>query len=151
MHTPAHYRDLARACDDGRVLHRLARCPYPFVWHELAANPNTPPAALLELAAARHSPWNDNRLLHLLAGHPAADRTVLHAVLDATAAKLTQGRRPYAAAAALAGRSELEADEVRRLGALPGASARLRTLLHRRLAARGETPPPAPAQASPGP
>ncbi|GAA1972952.1 hypothetical protein [Kitasatospora viridis] len=137
MPTPADYLDLARASTDGSVLHQLARCCYPFVWQELAANPRTPPVALLELTAARHSTWNDNRLLHLLAEHPGADRVVLRAVLDATASKLAEGERPYAAVLALAERVELEADEVRELGALAGASARLRGLLHRRLAARG--------------
>ncbi|WP_344628047.1 hypothetical protein [Kitasatospora arboriphila] len=137
MHTPADYLHLAHASNDGAVLHGLVRCDHSFVWQALAANPHTPPAALRELAAARHSTWNDNRLLLLLAGHPAADRAVLRAVLDATAAKLTEGERPYAAVLALAGRTELDVAEVRRLGTLPGASGRLRSLLRRRLAARG--------------
>ncbi|MET9917560.1 hypothetical protein [Streptomyces sp. NPDC006435] len=136
MHTPADYLELARTENDGQVLHRLVGSPYPFVWQALAANPHTPPAALLELSAARDSVWNDNRLLWLLAEHPRADRTVLRAVLDATAAVLAEGERPYAAVLALAGRGELEADEVERLGTLRGASARLRGLLARRLDAR---------------
>ncbi|MFE7617011.1 hypothetical protein [Streptomyces sp. NPDC057496] len=136
MHTPADHLELARTEDDGAVLHRLVRSPYPFVWQALAANPHTPPEALQELSAARDSVWNDNRLLRLLAEHPRADRTVLRAVLDATAAVLAEGERPYAAVLALAGRGELGADEVERLGTLRGASARLRGLLARRLDAR---------------
>lgn len=136
MPTPADLLALARAESDSSVLHRLVQCPYPFVWQALATNPHTPPAALLELAAARDSAWNDNRLLHLLAEHPHSDRAVLRAVLDATAAKLAEGERPYAAVLALAGREEIGADEVQPLGALHGASARLRGLLARRLGTR---------------
>ncbi|WP_246295642.1 hypothetical protein OHT20_00510 [Streptomyces caniferus] len=136
MHTPADYLELARAENDGAVLHRLVRCPYPFVWHALAANVHTPTVALLELSAARDSAWNDNMLLRLLAEHPGADRIVLLAVLDAVATKLTEGERPYAAVLALAERRELEVEEVRRLGALRGSSARLRSRLDQSLGSR---------------
>jgi hypothetical protein len=118
--TPADYLALARAEEDGSVLHRLVECPYPFVWQALAVNVHTPPAALLELSRARDSAWNDNRLLRLLAEHPNAQLIVLRAVLDGVAAKLEEGGRPYAAVLALAGRPELEASEVRRLGTLRG-------------------------------
>ncbi|MEU5288484.1 hypothetical protein AB0G97_31400 [Streptomyces sp. NPDC020755] len=118
------------------VLQRLATCPYPFVWHALATNPHTPPEALQELSAARDSAWNDNKLLRLLAGHPGANPVVLRAVLEAVAAKLDEGERPYAAVLALADRLELEVDEVRKLGTLRGASARLRHLLNLRLSIR---------------
>ncbi|MER5383152.1 hypothetical protein ABT040_23250 [Streptomyces sp. NPDC002688] len=133
VHTPADYLELARADNDSSVLHRLARCPYPFVWHALAANPHTAPETLQELTMARDSSWNDNRLLRLLAEHPRADPTVLRDVRDAAAAKLDEGERPYAAVLALAGRTELAAEEVRQLGTLRGASARLRSQLDRRL------------------
>ncbi|MFD4526874.1 hypothetical protein ACFWP7_23665 [Streptomyces sp. NPDC058470] len=136
VHTPAEKLELARAEQDSSVLHPLARCPYPFVWHALAANPHTAPETLLELSTAQDSSWNDNRLLRLLAEHPRADRTVLRAVRDAAAAKLTEGERPYAAVLALAGRTELAAEEVRQLGALRGTSARLRSHLDRRLKLR---------------
>ncbi|MFF5011363.1 hypothetical protein ACFY3G_52425 [Streptomyces phaeochromogenes] len=136
MHTPADYLELARAEKDSAVLHRLARCPYPFVWQALAANPSTPPGALLELSTAQDSAWNDNRLLCLLAEHPSADYSVLRAVRDAVAAKLAEGERPYAAVLALAERTELAAAEVRQLGALRGASARLRSRLDRHLELR---------------
>ena len=136
MLTPADYLALASAEEDSGVLQRLARCPYPFVWQALATNPHTPPVALRELSMARDSVWNDNRLLRLLAEHPGADLVVLHAVLDAVAAKLEEGERPYAAVLALADRLELEADELRKLGTLRGASARLRHLLTRRLSVR---------------
>ncbi|WP_392666922.1 hypothetical protein [Streptomyces sp. LN785] len=121
---------------DSGVLQRLAQCPYPFVWQALAANPHTPAGALLKLSTARDSVWNDNRLLRLLAEHPAADPIVLRAVLDAVAAKLEEGERPYAAVLALADRLELEVEVVARLGTLRGASARLRRLLALRLSPR---------------
>ncbi|MEU1487510.1 hypothetical protein [Streptomyces sp. NPDC005752] len=136
VHTPADYLELAHAEDDSAVLHRLARCPYPFVWQALAVNPSTAPSTLLELSTARDSAWNDNRLLRLLAEHPGADHTVLRAVRDAVAAKLADGERPYAAVLALAGRTELAAAEVRQLGTLRGASARLRSQLGRHLGLR---------------
>ncbi|MET7370827.1 hypothetical protein ABZS61_34225 [Streptomyces sp. NPDC005566] len=133
MPTPADHLALAHAEKDSVALERLAQCPYPFVWQALAANPHTPPVALQKLSTARDSVWNDNRLLRLLAEHPGANRVVLRAVLDAVAAKLEEGERPYGAVLALAGRLELEADEVRKLGNLHGTSARLRHLLGLRL------------------
>ncbi|MEU5682868.1 hypothetical protein DEJ48_05305 [Streptomyces venezuelae] len=136
MPTPADHLALARAADDTAVLHRLAQCPYPFVWQALAANPATAPDTLLELSTAGDSGWNDNRLLCLLAVHPRADRAVLRAVRDAVAVKLAEGERPYAAALALAERPELAAEEVRQLAGLRGASARLRGRIERSLAGR---------------
>ncbi|MGP3991260.1 hypothetical protein [Streptomyces sp. 3N207] len=103
------------------------------MWRAVAANPHTPPDVLRELSEARDSPYADNELLHLLALHPRADEVVLRAVLAATAAKLAEGERPYAAVLALADRPELEADDVRGLGSLRGASARLRRGLARHL------------------
>ncbi|MFE9813393.1 hypothetical protein ACFYRF_44220, partial [Streptomyces sp. NPDC005548] len=50
-------------------------------------------------------------------------------------AALEEGERPYAAVLALADRLELEADELKKLGTLRGASARLRHLLDLRLSA----------------
>ncbi|TDC25419.1 hypothetical protein E1265_07120 [Streptomyces sp. 8K308] len=136
MHSPADYLELARAASDGSVLRQLARRPHPFVWRAVAANPHTPAIVLLELCAARSTAWSDNELLHLLARHPQADRAVLLAVLNAAAEKLTEGERPYAAVLALAERIELTTTEVSPLGALPGASARLRRGLAHRLTAR---------------
>ncbi|MFI9830910.1 hypothetical protein ACIHIX_24865 [Streptomyces sp. NPDC051913] len=136
VHTPADYLELARAENDSAALHRLARCPYPFVWQAVAANPSTAPGTLLELSTAQDSAWNDNRLLRLLSEHPSADHAVLRAVRDAVAAKLAAGERPYGAVLALAGRTELTAAEVRQLGTLRGASARLRSQLDQRLGLR---------------
>ncbi|MER6442171.1 hypothetical protein ABT275_38440 [Streptomyces sp. NPDC001185] len=136
MPTPADYLALAHAEKDSFVLQQLAQRPYPFVWQALAANPHTPPEALQELSTSRDSVWNDNKLLLLLAEHPGANPVVLRAVLEAVAAKLEEGERPYAAVLALAERLELEVDEVRRLGTLRGASARLRHLLNMRLSVR---------------
>ncbi|MFE4923696.1 hypothetical protein [Streptomyces sp. NPDC056661] len=134
--TPADYLALAHAERDSVVLQRLAQCPYPFVWQALAANPHTPPVALQELSTARDGVWNDNKLLRLLAEHPGANPVVLRAVRDAVAAKLEEGERPYAAVLALSDRLELEVDEVRKLGTLRGASARLRHVLNLRLSVR---------------
>ncbi|MCG5119795.1 MULTISPECIES: hypothetical protein [Streptomyces] len=136
MPTPADHLALARTARDGAVLLRLARTPYSFVWQALATNPHTPSAALVELAGARDSPHNDNGLLRLLAERPDAGPVVLRATLAAVAAKLAEGERPYAAVLALAGRPELDPAEVAALGTLPGASARLRRGLARRLADR---------------
>lgn len=133
MPTPADYLALAQTERDGSALRSLARSPYPFVWQALATNPHTPPAVLVALSKARDSVWNDNRLLRLLAEHPSADARVLRVLLDAVAAKLEAGERPYAAALALACRPELESEEVARLGTLRGASARLRRGLALRL------------------
>ncbi|MFF4248892.1 hypothetical protein ACFYY2_31120 [Streptomyces sp. NPDC001822] len=108
----------------------------PLRLQALAANPHTPPASLQELSTARDSVWNDNKLLRLLAEHPGANLVVLRAVLDAVAAKLDEGERPYAAVLALADRLELGADELRKLGMFRGASARLRHLLDLRLSVR---------------
>ncbi|MFF4345442.1 hypothetical protein ACFY00_36725 [Kitasatospora sp. NPDC001540] len=153
---PGYYRDLANASSDPAVLHELARCPYPFVQHAVAANPCTPPAALAELAVlcgrapGARAPWNDNRLLLLLARHPAADRAVLSAAVDAAAARLTARTRPYRAVLALAERPELRTEELLALARLPGASARLRGGLRRALAARRPLPEPKP-EPKPGP
>ncbi|WP_242442233.1 hypothetical protein [Streptomyces sp. CB02460] len=97
MHTPADWLKLTRAGADGAVLHPLAHSPYVFVRQALAANPATAPRTLLELTGTRDSPWNDNKLLLLLAQHPHADRTVLRAVLDA-AARSTPAARARAGA-----------------------------------------------------
>ncbi|WP_226599257.1 hypothetical protein [Streptomyces violascens] len=91
----------------------------------------------MELVRVRDSIWNDNRLLRLLAEHPGSDRIVLRAVLDAVAAKLDEGERPCSAVLALADRLELEGDDdVKGLGTLRGASARLRRRLAQRLDSR---------------
>ncbi|MFJ5886643.1 hypothetical protein [Kitasatospora cineracea] len=144
MRTPRYYLDLAGASPDAAVLRELAGSEYPFVRQAVAANPGTRADALFVLAArcrdvpAEHGPWNDGSLLHLLARHPAADRPALLAVLDAAAARLAAGARPYAAVLALAGRPELRPEELLPLGRLPGASARLRAGLRRALSARAD-------------
>lgn len=97
---------------------------------------HTPATALVQLAGARDSPHNDNGLLRLLAERADAGPVVLRATLAAVAGKLAEGERPYAAVLALAGRPELDPAEVAALGTLPGASARLRRGLARRLDAR---------------
>ncbi|GAA2070306.1 hypothetical protein [Actinomadura alba] len=138
MHTPADYRDLAADQGVGAdVLRHLAQCPYSFVWQVLATNPSTPVDVLGELCSKRDSPWNDGRLLLLIAEHPKADRAVLLGVLGEVEARLrTSVSRPFAAVLALAGRPELTPEEVQGLAALPGASARMRRGLRHRLAER---------------
>ncbi|MGI5326895.1 hypothetical protein [Actinomadura nitritigenes] len=138
FHSPVDHRDAA--CDpdtDVQTLASLARCPYPFVWQALASNPSTPAHVLGDLCSKRDSAWNDSRLLRLLAEHPSADRAVLLKVLAELEARLlASASRPYAAVLALAARRELKPEELQRLAALPGASARMRTGLRRRLANR---------------
>jgi hypothetical protein len=138
LHTPADYRDAASDPDaDVEMLCELARCPYPFVWQALASRPGAPAGVLRELCSKRDSVWNDNRLLRLIAEHPNADREILLKVLAELEVRLqTSVSRPYAAVLALAARRELELEEVQRLAALPGASARMRAGLRRRLAER---------------
>ncbi|MBN1170683.1 MAG: hypothetical protein JXA67_00745 [Micromonosporaceae bacterium] len=88
-------------------------------------------------AAADPGPWNRYRLLHIVAGHPNADRRTLLVALDAVLTLLAEpDGRPYAAALALAKRPELTADEIRRTLDAPGASRRMRSGVRRRLAAR---------------
>lgn len=138
LHTPADYLDAASDPDAGeRMLRHLARCPYPFVWQALARNPRTPAHLLGELCSRSDSTYNDNRLLRLIVEHPNADRAVLLGVLGELESRLrTLASRPYAAALLLAGRPELAPEEVRYLAAPPGASARMRGGLRRRLAQR---------------
>lgn len=138
LHTPADYQDAASDPDAGeRMLRHLTRCPYPFVWQALARNPRTPAYLLGELCSRSDSTWNDNRLLRLIVEHPNADRAVLLNVLGELVSRLrTSTSRPYAAVLLLAGRPELAPEEVRHLAALPGASARMRSGLRRRLAQR---------------
>lgn len=138
FHGPADHRDAAGdPATDAQTLASLARCPYPFVWQALATNPSTPAHVLRDLCSRRDSAWNDSRLLRLIAEHPSADRAVLLKVLAELEARLlTSASRPYAAVLALAARRELELEELQRLAALPGASARMRAGLKRRLAER---------------
>ncbi|MES9536317.1 hypothetical protein [Actinomadura sp. NPDC000600] len=136
--TPADYLDAASALHtDMQTFLHLARCPYPFVWQALASNPRTPVDVLADLSSKRDSAWNDGLLLRLLAEHPNADREVLLRVMAEIEARLLSSTtRPYAAVLALATRQELQPDELHHLAALPGASARMRTGLRRRLAER---------------
>jgi hypothetical protein len=140
LHEPGAYRDLASNPEtNDAVLRALADCPYPFVWHALAANPRTPADVLTHLCMKRDSTWNDNRLLLLVARHPRADRDVLLAVLGQLKALLTTGgSRPYAAVLALATRTEISPEDIQVLALLPGASARMRRGLRRRIAQRSE-------------
>lgn len=141
MASPADRLAAARRSRDPAELRRLAAGPYPFVWQALAENPCTPPDALVLLAGARSDEWNDQRLLLLLARRATDDHAVTAAVLAAVTALLAAGRRPYAAALALAECPGVEPSAAAALGGLPGASARLRRGLRRRLAVRGGAGP----------
>ena len=136
LHSPADYRDLASNPDTSdAVLRALADCPYSFVWEALAANSRTPADVLTRLCTQRSSTWNDNRLLLLVARHPRADRRALLEVLGQLKTRLAASEsRPYAAVLALADRVEIDPEEVRVLTLLPGASARMRRGLRRRIA-----------------
>jgi hypothetical protein len=134
--TPRDYLDLVadpRIDQDG--LHTLAGSPYSFVRLAVAEDTRTSAATLTELLAGEFDRWDRNHLLRLVAAHPQADRGVLLKVLQETEVLLRQrDTRPYAAVMALAGRRELEPQEVRRLHCLPGASRRLRRGVERALA-----------------
>ncbi|WP_290856301.1 hypothetical protein [Hamadaea sp.] len=138
LHSPAEYQDLAHDPETGdEVLRALADSPYSFVWTALAANPNTPRDVLARLCGQRSGIWNDNQLLLLIALHPHADRAVLLEVLDQLRAKLAKREsRPYAAVLAMADRVEIDPAEIWDLGRTPGASARMRRGLRRRIADR---------------
>ncbi len=136
--TAQDYLDLVA---DPRVdeagLQPLARSPYSFVRLAVAKDPRANTATLAELLTSDLTGWNRNHLLALVAMHPRADRAVLLAALDMVAAALGGLEdRPYAAALALAERTELELREVRRLVTLPGSSRRMRRGLERNLARR---------------
>ncbi|MFI9163231.1 hypothetical protein [Kitasatospora aureofaciens] len=136
LHDGADYRRLAERTSDPDVLRRLARAEYPFVWHAIARNAAAPADLLVPLAARRHSTWNDNCLLQLVAAHPALTAADLDGLVPLLAARLREGDRPYAAVLELARRSELPAERLNWLGHLPGASTHLRRGIARALAAR---------------
>ncbi|MGA5820969.1 hypothetical protein ACPC54_24255 [Kitasatospora sp. NPDC094028] len=137
LHTGADYLRLAERTADPAVLGELARrADYAFVWQAIARNAATPTAVLAALAGRRNSDYNDNRLLCLIAAHPAATGDALDAVVDSVATLLAEGERPYAATLVLAARPDAAAERILALGRLPGASARLRRGITRALAAR---------------
>ncbi|MEU9040692.1 MULTISPECIES: hypothetical protein [unclassified Kitasatospora] len=136
LHDGGDYRRLAERTSNPDVLRQVARGEYPFVWHAIARNAAAPADLLAALALRRHSTWNDNRLLLLLAVHPALTGAALDGLVDLVAERLREGDRPYAAVLELTRRPELPAERLRRLGLLPGASTRLRRGITRALAAR---------------
>ncbi|MFJ7243232.1 hypothetical protein ACIQWA_01165 [Kitasatospora sp. NPDC098652] len=136
LHEPGAYRRLAERTADPGVLRVLARCEYPFVWHTIVRNPAAPLDLLVTLSVRRHSTWNDNHLLWLLAAHPAVTGEALDGLVELVAERLREGERPYAAVLLLARRPESTEERLNRLGHLPGASSRLRRGISRALAAR---------------
>ncbi|MBO1414932.1 hypothetical protein J0670_09995 [Streptomyces sp. FH025] len=136
MHDGGDYRRLAERTADPEVLRRLARAEYPFVWHAIAANPATPAEVLAVLSTRSHSTWNDNRLLQLLAAHPALTGEALDGLVDLVAVRLRAQDRPYAAVLELARRPEVAVERLNWLGHQPGASTWLRRGITRALAAR---------------
>ncbi|MFJ9773192.1 hypothetical protein ACIRVF_18455 [Kitasatospora sp. NPDC101157] len=136
LHDPGDHKRLAERTSDPEVLRRLALGEYSFVWHAIAGNAAAPADLLVPLAARRHSTWNDNCLLRLVAAHPALTGAELDGLVPLLAARLEEGARPYAAVLELARRPEPSAGPLRGLGRLPGASARFRRGIDRALAAR---------------
>ncbi|MFF4923973.1 hypothetical protein ACFY4B_25605 [Kitasatospora sp. NPDC001261] len=136
LHDGGDYRRLAERTSNPDVLRRLAIGEYPFVWHAIADNPAAPTDLLAALAGRRQQVWNDNRLLRLLAAHPALTGEALDGLVDVVGDRLREGDRPYAAVLELARRPELSAERLRPLGRQPGASARLRRGITRALAER---------------
>ena len=142
FHGPADYLAAARATPDPALQAVLAASPYSFVWEALALNPITEAAVLGSLAAKSSSTYRDNGLLRLLAVHPNASADVLQAVLVRVRSHLEAGYRPYGAAVALAGRSEVSVADIEGLAQMPSASMRLRIWLERALADREPACPP---------
>ncbi|MFJ8623850.1 hypothetical protein ACIRD3_13525 [Kitasatospora sp. NPDC093550] len=138
LHDAGDYLRLAERTSHPEVLRRLAVGEYSFVWHAIARNAAAPADLLVALSTRRHSTWNDNHLLQLLAVHPALTGADLDGLVDLLAARLREGDRPYAAVLALARRPEPSAERLHGLGQLPGASTRLRRGITRALAARPE-------------
>ncbi|MFI9363217.1 hypothetical protein ACIG5E_19505 [Kitasatospora sp. NPDC053057] len=136
LHDGGDYRRLAERTSNPDVLRQLARADYPFVWHAIARNAAAPADLLVPLSARRHSTWNDNCLLQLIAAHPALTGAELDGLVPLLAARLREGDRPYAAVLELARRPELPAERLNWLGHLPGSSAHLRRGIARALAAR---------------
>lgn len=68
VHTPADYLELARTESDSAVLHRLARCPYPFV--------SGLSAVLLPVCAVSWT-GTSSSVLDPWQSRPAADGTIL--------------------------------------------------------------------------
>lgn len=136
LHDGGDYRRLAERTSNPDVLRRLAIGEYPFVWHAIADNPAAPTDLLAALAGRRQQVWNDNRLLRLLAAHPALTGEALDGLVDLVGDRLREGDRPYAAVLELARRPELSAERLLPLGRQPGASARLRRGITRALAER---------------
>lgn len=110
------------------------------VRHRSGGVHRTPADVLTRLCTRRSSTWNNNRQLLLVARHPHADRRVLAEVLGQLKTRLAASdSRPYAAVLALAGRAEIDPEEIWVLAMLRGASARMRRGLRRRIAERHST------------
>lgn len=125
--TPVHYRDLV---NDPRIdqegLRTLARNPFSFVRSAVAESPRSDATTLAAVCLDGLDRWTRNSILIATARHPNADRSTLLGVLRATRALLNQpGERPFAAALALARRTELGETEVLELLDQPNASRRM--------------------------
>ncbi|MFE4476471.1 hypothetical protein, partial [Kitasatospora sp. NPDC056789] len=96
LHDGGDYRRLAERTSNPDVLRRLAIGEYPFVWHAIADNPAAPTDLLAALVGRRQQVWNDNRLLRLLAAHPALTGEALDGLVDLVGDRLREGDRPYA-------------------------------------------------------
>ena len=122
-------------------LRTLAASPYPFVRRAVARCPRSDPATLAAVVIDELDRWTRNSVLAAIAGHPNADRRVLLTILSRTRALLAQpDERPFAAALALAQRSELSPAEVLDLVGQPNSSRRMARGIRRRLSERHAVP-----------
>ncbi|XVV13072.1 hypothetical protein ACQP2X_01570 [Actinoplanes sp. CA-131856] len=136
--TPVDYRDLV---DDPRIdqegLRQLGRNPFSFVRSAVARSPRADATTLAAVSLDGLDRWTRNSILLATARHHNADRSTLLKVLRDVRALLNQpGERPFAAALALARRTELSAAEVLDLLEQPNASRRMARGVRRALAER---------------
>jgi hypothetical protein len=132
FHSPRDYLDAARSPDaDVDLLFGVATVPFDFVHEAIAEHPNATAAVLATVVPEELRNWGNHSLLRKVISHPAADEVVLALARARVAAALAAGRRPYGVAIALAQRGVLTPEDVETLGALAGASARLRHGLRR--------------------
>ncbi|GAA1658714.1 hypothetical protein [Actinoplanes couchii] len=136
--TPVDYRDLA---SDPRIdqegLRQLGRNPFSFVRSAVAQSPLADATTLAAVSLDGLDRWTRNSILAAIARHHNADRAALLGVLRETCALLHQpDERPFAAALALARRTELSETEVLHLIDQPNASRRMARGVRRALAER---------------
>ncbi|MBB4748986.1 hypothetical protein [Actinoplanes lobatus] len=136
--SPVDYRNLV---SDPRIdqegLRQLGQNPFPFVRSAVARSPLADATTLAAVSLDGLDRWTRNSILISIARHHNADRSTLLGVLRKTCALLNQpDERPFAAALALARRTELSEIEVLDLIDQPNASRRMARGVRRALAGR---------------